>query len=112
MSRSRRMAKEVFPELARMIAYRDGTVLYPKGDGRVEIPHGIVRLMGWRDKSTVWIGRGPGCLVLSIGKPDNPVGRIAVSMERARIPMSILKAASMGGPIVVALDLVHGFMVA
>jgi len=33
-------------------------------------------------------------------------------MERARIPMSILKTASMCGPIVVAMDLVHGFIVA
>jgi hypothetical protein len=106
------MANEVFNELARMIAYRDGTTLYPKGDGRVEIPHGIVRLMGWRDKSTVWIKYGPGCLVLSGNKPDNPIGRITVSMERARIPMSMLKAASMGNSSVVAtLNLSDGSMV-
>lgn len=105
------MANEVFPELARMVAYRDGTVLYPKGDGRVEIPHGIVRLVGWRDKSVVWIGKGPGCLVLSNAKPESPIGRISVSMERARIPMSILRASSMGGPVAASLDLVAGTIV-
>jgi len=100
------MASEMIQRLARLVAHRDGTLLYPKGDGRVEIPHGIVRFMGWSDKSTVWIGRSPGCLVLSNERQDDTVGRVAVSMERVRVPMSILKSAAMGdGPVVVSIDL-------
>lgn len=91
------MSDDRFDALAQFLTVRDGTVVHPKGDGRVEIPHSVVRLMGWRDKSIVSVGRGNGCLVVSEEPPSKPIGRIAISMERARIPMSMLRSARMGG---------------
>ena len=70
------MANDPFHRLASLLGAGHGTTLLPKGDGRVEIPHRMVRLMGWRDKSTVWIGREADALVLSGRKPDNLVGRV------------------------------------
>jgi hypothetical protein len=99
------MANWILSELAKMIAHRDGIVLYPKGDGRIEIPNAVVRLMGWRDKSKILIYRKPGCLVLSIDDCGVPISRVAVSMGRVRIPMSILKSVSMGRvSIIAAID--------
>jgi hypothetical protein len=92
--------------LADMLSFRDGTPAYPKGDGRVEIPHGIVRLMGWREKCVVSVEHVDGRLIVSDSPARKPIGRISISMERARIPMSMLRAAGMAGePVVIVPNL-------
>jgi hypothetical protein len=90
---------KVFNSLALRLLDARGTILYPKGDGRIEIPQGLVRLMGWRNKSIVRIGT---CLRgLSLASDDFPVpeplGQVAVSMDRVRIPVSILRKAGING---------------
>jgi hypothetical protein len=103
------MSDEMFGALAHTLVSDDGTTVYPKGDGRVEIPHGIVRLMGWRDKCVVWIWRSHDRLVLSDRPNGHQIGRVSVSMERARIPMSMLRTVGMDGrPLVVSPELTSG----
>lgn len=89
------MSNNVFDMLTRILVSGEGTAVYPKGDGRVEIPHGIVNLVGWRDKSTIWIRHGHGCLVMSDKREGQPIGHVSVSMGRTRIPMSTLKKVGM-----------------
>lgn len=100
----------VFSSLASRLSHSAGTPLYPKGDGRIEIPQGIVRLMGWKDKSVVSISMGEGCIFLADGDNvhvSNLLGRVVVSMERVRIPMSMLRRIDGGSrsPVVVSPNL-------
>ena len=97
--------------LANILARRDGTVAYPKNDGRIEIPQGIVRLMGWKDGSTLFVWRVDGGLSLREIAPTDRCGfdKISISMGRARIPRSMLRMASMDAKIIVlAPDLTSG----
>jgi hypothetical protein len=85
--------------LALSMTARLGTLVHPKGDGRVEIPRALVRLMEWKDKQVITIVRSTGCLDLSdrarVG--EHVIGHVTISTERARIPMSMLRAAEMTG---------------
>lgn len=83
--------------LVSALTARLGTLVHPKSDGRIEIPRSLVRLMGWENKQTILITRLNGYLELSVAAPIGVpiIGRVSISMERARIPMSMLRMAGM-----------------
>jgi len=87
--------KDLFTCLAERLTCANGTILYPKADGRVEIPQSFVRLMGWKDKGRIKISlAGPQKLCLVEGDrmvAHQFVGSVVVSMERVRIPASMLR---------------------
>lgn len=93
------MSHDKTKALALSIAARQGTLAHPKGDGRVEIPRALVRLMDWKDTQVISIVCREGCLDLSdrICVGDHVIGHVTISMERARIPMSMLRTAGMTG---------------
>lgn len=91
--------KDLFAYLAERLSCVDGTVLYPKGDGRVEIPQSLVRLMGWKNKCRVEIGLSGHQRLCLTGNERTAtarhLGSVVVSMERVRIPASILRKAEL-----------------
>jgi len=93
------MSHDKVKALVDVLMVRHGTLAYPKGDGRVEVPRALVRLMDWKDKQAITIACGDGFLNLS-DRPrvgEHIIGQVTISMERARIPMSMLRAAGMTG---------------
>lgn len=93
--------------LADLLCDNPGTRIQPKGDGRVEIPRSITFLMGWNRRKYVNVFWQPGSIYLTVGKDPGReqaklIGRIAVSMDRVRVPMSYLRTADLGNLPVVA----------
>ena len=84
-------------QLAALLANKDGTPAFPKADGRVEIPRSLVRLMGWHNGETIIVSDNDieNRLELSRQKTFNPIGKVIVSMDRVRIPMSMLRRTRM-----------------
>lgn len=95
------MCDEMTTALVHLLAPRCGTAILPKADGRIEIPHGIVRLMDWPNGLAVLVTRRDGYIEVSDGCGPDVVGQVVVSMERVRIPVSILRKAGMVGKTVV-----------
>lgn len=95
------MCDEMTTALVRLLAPRCGTAIRPKADGRIEIPHGIVRLMGWPNGQAILVTRRDGYIEVSDGCGPDVIGQVVVSMERVRIPSSILRKAGMAGKTVV-----------
>lgn len=93
------MSHDKTKALALSMAARQGTLAHPKGDGRVEIPRALVRLMDWKDTQVISIICREGCLDLSdrICVGNHVIGHVTISMERARIPMSMLRTSGMTG---------------
>jgi hypothetical protein len=75
-----------------------GMSVLPKGDGRLEIPQHVVKMLGWSRKKELFFSLRAGFLVVS-SRPqaDTHIGKVAVNMGRARVPLNILKAAGMNG---------------
>lgn len=95
--------------LSYLLSHRRGIHSKPKRDGRVEIPQGIVRLMGWKDGDMLGANSGVGgslflFKVTGIASGLEMLGLTSVSMGRVRIPKAILRAASIDGPVVVVPD--------
>jgi hypothetical protein len=92
-----------------LLSESPGIQVSAKGDGRVEIPRSIVRVMGWKEMSTILLHRDPqmeiaGMVAASIDSVprerrlgDWLLGGATVSMGRVRIPLSVLKKAEMDG---------------
>jgi len=90
------MQNNVAGILSNLITRRSGTPVHVKGDGRIEIPHRIVRLMGWKDKQVITVCCDTCSLVLS-ESCKNPIGKVSISAGRLRVPMSMLKKAGLNG---------------
>jgi hypothetical protein len=94
------MSHDKTKKLALALAVRSGTLAHPKGDGRVEIPRNLVRLMGWKDKQNILIMRDDilGLVLRAYAcVGEDCIGRITISMDRVRIPLSMLRMAGIAG---------------
>jgi hypothetical protein len=102
--------KEATERIVQALSRNPGVRVRPKGDGRVEIPRNIVRIMDWYDGRRIWIRKGDGSLILSedsmTSKEDWLIGGTSVSMGRVRVPLFALKKAGLDGIdlVVVAED--------
>lgn len=96
---------EAVERIVLALANNPGVRVRPKGDGRVEVPRNIVRIMDWSDGQRIWIRSWDGSLILSedsmTSKEAWLVGGTDVSMGRVRIPLFALKKSGLNG-----LDLV------
>jgi hypothetical protein len=81
--------------LATYFIHQPGLILYPKADGRVEIPQFIVKGLEWDNISCVCVHMYPGELILSVKKnlckASELLGKINVTKGRIRIPLGFLK---------------------
>lgn len=76
-----------------------GFVLYPKGDGRVEIPQTIIHILSWENLKEVYIFIEDYRIFLS-PTPEtrqliHPVGKTKVSQGRIRVPATFVKQGGM-----------------
>jgi len=78
------------------------STLMPKSDGRIEIPRRVVFMMGWNREKDVRAFFRKGEVVLSANGSYSDTedwklaGKIKVSMDRVRIPLSFLQKAGLG----------------
>ncbi len=101
------MQNNVAGILSNIITHRHGTPVHIKKDGRIEIPHKIIQLLGWKNKQIITVSCNAYSLVLS-ELCKNPIGKVSISMDRLRVPASMLKKAGLNGHLtfVVSVNLI------
>lgn len=71
-----------------------GVELFPKADGRVEIPKDVVLFLGWNKSDIINLFFNDGNVYVSDGTFEKNI-QIKVSHGRVRIPIGVLKSAGL-----------------
>jgi len=90
--------------LANLLASH-GVQVFPKADGRIEIPQSLVRMIGWGRGQKVYISDKPGFLIVSKEKSKNNVRSIITTGGRARLPVGVLRNKGFEGkPLALSIE--------
>lgn len=88
---------EIYSKLSNKLQNINGTILFPKSDGRIEVPRSIVKLLEWNNEEYIYVNRIDSTGELIINNIEDasllPKSKIKISSGRVRIPLSTIKKA-------------------
>lgn len=86
---------EIYSQLSLKLQNSNGTILFPKSDGRIEIPRTLVKLLEWENEEFIYVEmvESTGNLLMHCNQKTGllPRSKIKVSSGRVRVPLSIIK---------------------